>query len=168
MFGHDAIHEAGHVVGALFHKLAVQAVLIKSSHKPAARCYFDPMEQKPLAVYSMKMAGMVAVEINNAKHGRSDDNGFGKPDDPESDAYCVECLKVYLMAFMDENRVRQYYAHLRAKVRDDLCGKWPLVEALAAQFATLGPEQCLTAARIGEIIKSHDQGFYDENKNLLV
>jgi hypothetical protein len=72
--------------------------VVKSTGKYMARCELVPTQAIPRAVYAMKVAGAVAVQIQNEKYGRSDDDGFGKPGDAQSDAYCIERLRLYWMS----------------------------------------------------------------------
>jgi hypothetical protein len=165
---HNAIHEAGHVVGALCCELRVSSVFRTSSGKYTARCGLNPWRERPHVVYSMKIAGRVAVEISNEKRGRSDDDGFGKPDDPESDAYCVARLRLYLMSLTEEVDVVRYCAERETAVNNSLRHYWHLVEALASEIGKLKPSGQLTAARIGKIIQSHDPNLYNKIEKLLV
>ncbi len=161
-FNHNAIHEAGHVIAALSCELDVEAVLIKPTAKYAARCVFDPTKTAPKAVYVLKIAGMTAVQIHNEKYGRTDDDGFGRPDDPESDAYTVECLRLYWMALgMTEDDVMACENKLRNFVRRMLLHHWPTIEALAIDIAIQKlSEETLTAKQIGKVVKTLDPTFY--------
>jgi hypothetical protein len=167
---HNAVHEAGHVIAALCCSLDVSAVLIKSTGKYTARCELVPTQAIPRAVYAMKVAGAVAVQIQNEMYGRSDDDGFGKPEDAQSDAYCIERLRLYWMSLnMTDADVDACDNKLRTFVRNALSHYWPIVEALANEIAILtlsGP--LLMATRIGEIINALDPAFYNQVKANLV
>jgi hypothetical protein len=167
---YNAIHEAGHVIVALCCELDVREVLIKPSGKYTARCEFSPTQEAPSAVYMMKVAGAVAVQIQNEKLGLADDDGFGKPDDAESDAYCTERLRLYWRALcMTDNQVKACDVKLRENVKLKLSSLWPVVEALAVEIATLRPSgRPLTAARIGETISAVAPTFYDSVKAHLL
>jgi hypothetical protein len=167
---HNAIHEAGHVITALCCGLDVTAVLIKSTGKYTARCELVPTQAIPREVYAMKVAGAIAVQIQNEKYGRSDDDGFGKADDPESDAYCIERLRVYWMALnMTDAQVDACDIKFRTFVRNALTNYWPIVEVLANEITILKPSgPPLSAARIGEIVNAFDPAFYNRVKGNLV
>ena len=167
---HNAIHEAGHVVTALCCELDVKEVLIKPAGKYAARCEFIPTQAIPRAVYAMKLAGSIAVDIQNEKEAKIDDNGFGTVQDEESDAYCIECLELYWSALgMAESDIGDCRSKLRSFVKSALLRYWPIVEALAQKIATLtqsGPP--VTATRIGEIIQTVEPAFYEKVKAHLL
>jgi hypothetical protein len=170
IINHNAIHEAGRVIAALCCELDVSAVLIKSTGKYAARCELVPTQAVPRAVYAMKVAGAIAVQIQNEKFGTTDDDGFGKGDDPESDAYCVERLRSYWMSLnMIDAQVSACDSRLRTFVKSALSHHWPIVEALANEIASLKPSgPPLTTARIGQIVNALEPTFYEQVKAHLV
>ena len=118
----------------------------------------------------MKVAGAIAVQIQNERDGRVDDDGFGKADDAESDAYCIECLHSYWMSLnMTEHQIKACDTKLRTFVKEALSQYWLIVEALAAEIATLKPSgPPVTSARIGEIINALDPTFYGQVKAHLL
>jgi hypothetical protein len=118
----------------------------------------------------MKIAGSIAVQIQNARNGTQHDDGFGKADDSESDAYCIECLHLYWMSLnMPRDHVQACDTKLRNFVRDALSNYWPLVEAIAEQIAALKPSgPPLTAVRIGEIVNDLNPTFYSRVKTHLL
>jgi hypothetical protein len=167
---HNALHEAGHVIIALCCELDVKEVLIKPSRKYAARCEFIPTQAIPRAVYAMKLAGSIAVDIQNEKETTSDDDGFGTVQDEESDAYCIECLELYWSALgMAESDIADCRSKLRHFVKSALLRYWPTVEALAQEIATLTPScPLVTAARIGAIVQTMEPAFYENIKAHLL
>jgi hypothetical protein len=118
----------------------------------------------------MKVAGAIAVQIQNERGGTADDDGFGRTDDPESDAYCIERLRSYWMSLgMTDRQVKACDTKLRAFVKGALSRHWLIVEALAAEIATLKPSgPPLMSARIGEIINALDPTFYGQVKAHLL
>jgi hypothetical protein len=66
---HNAIHEAGHVVGALCCELRVSSVFRTSSGKYTARCELNPWRERPHVVYSMKIAGKKTQKTPQADMG---------------------------------------------------------------------------------------------------
>ncbi len=167
---HNAVHEAGHVIAALCCELDVRAVLVKPTNKYTARCELVPTQAIPRAVYAMKLAGAIAVQIQNERDGRADDDGFGKTDDPESDAHCIERLRLYWMSLgMTDDQVKACDTKLRTFVKAALSRFWLIVEALAMKIATLRPSgPPLTAARIGEMVNALDPTFYGQVKAHLL
>lgn len=167
---HNAIHEAGHVIAALCCDLDVREVLIKPSGKYTARCELYPTQAIPRAVYAMKVAGGLAVQIQNEKLGSINDDGFGKLDDTESDAYSIECLRSYWMSLgMTDDQVKDSDTKIRTFVRGALSHYWLLVEAVAVEIAALKPSgPPLPAARIGAIINALEPTFYDRVKAHLL
>ena len=123
---HNAIHEAGHVVTALCNEVDVKEVLIKPAGKYAARCEFIPTQAIPRAVFTLKLAGSIAVDIQNEKEAKIDDNGFGTVQDEESDAYCIECLELYWSALgMAESDIGDCRSKLRSFVNRHSCAIGP-------------------------------------------
>jgi hypothetical protein len=167
---HNAIHEAGHVIIALCCELDVKEVLIKPAGKYAARCEFIPTQAIPRAVYAMKLAGSIAVDIQNAKETKTDDDGFGTVQDEESDAYCIACLELYWSALgMTESDVADCRSKLQSFVNSALLRYWPMVEALAQKIATLTPPgPPVTARQIGEIIQTVEPAFHEKVKAHLL
>jgi hypothetical protein len=167
---HNAIHEAGHVIAALSCELDVREVLIKPPGKYTVRCEFSPTQAAPSAVYMMKVAGAIAVQIQNERLGLADDDGFGKPDDAESDAYCTKRLRLYWLSLcMTDSQIKACDAGLRANVKLALSRLWPVVEALAVDIATLTPGgQPLTATQIGKTISAVAPTFYGSVKAHLL
>jgi hypothetical protein len=167
---HDAIHEAGHVIIALCCDLDVKEVLIKPAGKYTARCELIPTQAIPRAVYAMKLGGSVAVDIQNEKEAKTDDNGFGNVDDSESDAYCIACLDLYWNALgMTDDQILECGTKLRAFVKSALSRCWPLVEALAQEIATLTPSgPPVSAVRIGDILQTVEPAFYEKVKPHLL
>jgi hypothetical protein len=167
---HNAIHEAGHVIAALCCGFDVREVLIKPSGKYTARCEFSPTRAAPSAVYMMKVAGAIAVKLQNETLGLADDDGFGKPDDAESDAYSTERLRLYWLALcMTDSQVKACDITLRENVKLTLSSLWPVVEALAVEIAKLRPGcSPLTAAQIGETISAVAPIFYGSVKAHLL
>ncbi len=166
---HNAVHEAGHVIIALCFRLDVRGVLIKPSRKYAARCELYPTLTAPKAVYGMKIAGSIAVEIQNSNENRSDDNGFGKENNLESDASCIACLVSYWRNLgMAEDRILEFDTKMRESVKQGLLNHWDLVQKLAVEIAILKPSILLNASRIGAIVSDTEPGFYDQVKANLV
>jgi hypothetical protein len=123
---HNAVHEAGHVIAALCCDLDVRAVLVKPTGKYTARCELVPTQAIPRAVYAMKLAGAIAVQIQNERHGVADDDGFGKTGDPESDAYCIERLRLYWISLcMTDDQLKACDTKLRTFVYARLLQFWP-------------------------------------------
>jgi hypothetical protein len=149
------------VIIALCFKLDVREVLIKPSLKYAARCELYPTRTSPKAVYGMKIAGSIAVDIQNENEGRSDDNGFGREDDQESDASCITCLTSYWRnCGMPEDRIMEFDTGIRNAVKRSLLDHWTLVERLAAEIAKLIPSSVFTAPQIAKIVSDVEPDFY--------
>jgi hypothetical protein len=166
---HNAVHEAGHVIIALCFRLDVKEVLIKPSRKYTARCELYPTRTAPKAVYGMKIAGSIAVDIQNDNENRSDDNGFRKEDDRESDASCIVCLVSYWRNLgMAEDRILEFDTKMRAAVKRGLLDHWRLVDRLAVEIAKLTTSSSLDAPRIGKIVSDIDPNFYEQVKTNLV
>jgi len=166
---HNAVHESGHVIIALCFRIDVKEVLIKSSRKYAVRCELFPTQTAPKAVYGMKIAGSIAVDIQNHNENRSDDNGFGKEDDHESDASCIACLVSYWRNLgMTEDRILEFDTKMRRAVKRGLLDHWGLVEGLAVEIAKLNPSSSLDALQIGEIVSDIEPGFFEQVKSHLV
>jgi len=170
LIGHDAIHEAGHVVTALCYRFKVVEVFVKPHGILATRTTFDPAKTMPYLVYGMKIAGAVAVEIHNEKYGTTDDNGFGVGDDPASDAALTAKVTTYLRAIdPTPTHLAKFEAQMRTMVRRKLCEHWTSVEVLAQEIERLTPSGVpLRASRIGEVICLANRAFYERIKDNLV
>ena len=166
---HNAIHEAGHVIAALCFRLTVTAVLIKPSLKYAARCEISPTQTVPIAVYGLKIAGSVAVDIQNEKTSRNDDNGFGEITDLESDAASVDCIIRYWKNLsMTDEAIGTLADKWRASVKQGLLEHWCTVEALAKKIAQLTlAAPSLSASEIGKIVRDTEPAFYEQVKEHL-
>jgi hypothetical protein len=166
---HNAIHEAGHVIAALCFRLDVTAVLIKPTLKYAARCTFNPTRTIPMAVYGMKIAGSIAVEIQNERCGRTDDTGFGLETDPESDAATVSLLGDFWRHLgMTDEKVKNFDREMRLSVRKGLIDHWNTLEAIAREVARLTPSSApLTASKLSDIIQRSEPAFFEQVKAQL-
>lgn len=164
---YNAIHEAGHVIIALCYGLRVEGVRIKPPHTLATRTNFDPSKTFPCIVMGMKQAGSIAVRIQNENLGRSDDDGFGSLDDPESDASWVAKVTSYLAAMtMPPDAVRGIEGQMEAIVTRRLRENWCSVVAVAREIATMiaSGGNRIEAWRIGEVVRSADPVFYENIK----
>jgi hypothetical protein len=168
---YNAIHEAGHVIAALCFRLSVCEVVIKSSNKYAARCEFNPTRTPPIAVYGMKIAGSLAVDIQNDRERRNDDNGFGDGTDLESDAATVERLARYWKGLgMSDVEIGEFDTQIRSSVSKGLLDRWGTLEAIAKEIAQLKTRSrsVVSASQIAEIVCATDPDFYEQVKTQLV
>lgn len=166
----DAIHEAGHVVAALCGRLNIAGVFINERGKYCSRCVFDPARTAPLPVYAMKIAGSLAVDLQNSKTNRADDRGFGTKNEWDSDAASVEYMTLYWKNLgMTAVQIRQFSDMMDDSIRQTLEDHWATLEALANEIARLASgAPPLSASRIGEIIKSTEPTFYQAIQAQLI
>jgi len=160
---YNAIHEAGHVIIALYYHLHVEAVLIKPPHTLATRTNFNPAQTLPCVVLGMKHAGAIAVRIQNEALGRSDDDGFGTLDDPDSDAAWVARVTTYLTAMtMPSDAVRGTEGQMKVIVERTLRENWACVEAVAREIMKViaSGGNRIEASGIGEVLRIADPQFY--------
>lgn len=167
---YNAIHEAGHVILALCGRLDVAGFLVKSGGICTARTNFDPTKAWPLVVYGFKTAGSIAVDIQNENYGTSDDNGFGEPDTPLSDAATIEKLRQYLSSVgLSPKALAAHDEKVRKMVRKRLINNWTAVEALAQEIVIgIATDSSVNAAKMGDALRAATPEFYESIKKNLV
>jgi hypothetical protein len=160
---YNAVHEAAHVVVALCYRLDVVAVFVKPGGICTTRTSFDPAKTMPCLIYGMKIAGSIAVDIQNQKEGKSDDDGFGAFEDPESDAAWTARITSYLSGIgITPPQLQDFEQQMRTIIRRMLIEKWSAVEALAHEIArSIAGGAALNAVKIGEIFRTTDPTFYE-------
>jgi hypothetical protein len=167
---YNALHEAGHVILALCARLDVAGFLVKTGGICTARTIFDPTKASPLVVYGFKIAGSIAVDIQNQNYGTSDDNGLGEPDNPLSDAATIEKLRQYLSsAGLSPEVLAAHDADVRKMVRQTLINNWNAVEALAQEIVNgIATDGSVDAVKMGKALRVATPEFYERIKGNLV
>jgi hypothetical protein len=149
--------------------LDVVAVFVKPGGICTTRTSFDPTQTQPFRIYAMKIAGSVAVEIQNETESKSDDIGYSAVGDPESDAAWIARITSYLAGVgMTAEQLQDFDEHMRAMVRRMLAERWLAVEALALEICRcIASGRVLEAAQIGELLGDADPAFYEAVKGHL-
>jgi hypothetical protein len=152
-------------------------IFINEASLLTSRWAFHPGKTPPFTPYAVQLAGATAVQIQNERLNRSDDDGFGESDEIGSDASWVSQIRSYLKNMgMSDDRIASSDKMLRQVVRDLLLKHWNIVEAIAQELATIVPSKKptpgvklpeLSAPEIGITVQKVDQLFYDKVKTLL-
>jgi hypothetical protein len=175
---YNEIHEAGHAVLALCYKCDVTRIYINEKLLFTATWAFDPAKTPPCIPYAIQLAGSIAVQIQNEKIGRSDEDGFGGADEPGSDANRVSSVRAYLGRMgMSDTSLDALDADIRRIVRHTPLRHWVVVQAIAREAASIIPltpsiqpasnMAQLSASRLGKVIQTADMTFYESVKDYL-
>lgn len=150
----NAIHEAAHALIAIGLEMQVHGIFVNEKHMATTRISFDPAKTRPAAIYCQKVAGMLAVEIQNERNGRNDDTGFGDDANLDHDAWTVSRIVEYLRHVAPDYDTTAFESIWSAWTRGKLERSWNAVEAIAHEAAPVFVGGgMLTGERIQEIIK---------------
>ena len=151
---YNAIHEAGHALIACRCGFDVDGVFVNDRGLATTRVSYDPSKTIPAMVYCQKIAGSIAVEIQNEREQRKDDAGFGSRDNPEHDAWTAAKVIAYLQSIAPGFDPEFFETTWRQWVRERLLEQWGTVESLATEIArAFTSKTALPGARIREIVK---------------
>ena len=165
----SAIHEAGHVMVLLCKQIKVLAVVRKDNGQYCVRSTIAPYEVPPSTMIFVKIAGKVAVEIQNEKCGCQHDTGYDGSDE-NSDGKCIDKINKYLIEFgVAHGTIGVTHDKFEACVRAFLVEKWLTVQAIANKIeqVTIKNGSDLSAMDIGAVIASTDPEFFAQAKNYL-
>jgi hypothetical protein len=150
---YNAVHEAAHVLFAYILGFDIESVFINSEGFATTRVSYDPAKMMPTAVYCQKIAGAIAVEIQNEHEHRSDDNGFGDETNPDHDAYTARKVVEYLKAIAPNFDASEFEASHRESVKKTLASRWTAVETVAAKIAiAITSAQSLSSEQIYDLL----------------
>jgi hypothetical protein len=124
----EAIHESGHAIMAITLRIRVTSIEAWITHSS-----LDAYEMPLGSVHAYKVAGAVAVEMWNEKHGTAHELGFGKVGGEGSDAW----LEAKILKFVEDfgagpEAVEFARTSIRTFVRSALNTNWAAVEKLAS------------------------------------
>jgi hypothetical protein len=174
---YNAIHEAGHAVTALCYKCDIEKIFLNDALLLTTQWTFHSGKTPPFIPYAVQLAGSIAVQIQNEKFNRSDDDGFGISDETGSDANWVASICAYLKRMgMTNDWIADTDKRLRQIVHQLLHQHWDVVEAIARETEKIVPSARpilganlpeLSATEIGKAIESVDKTFYEQVIALL-
>jgi hypothetical protein len=135
--------------------MEVEGIFVDANGLATTRVSFEPRKTLPWMVFSQKVAGAIAVEIQNERQGLNDDIGFGEPTNQLHDAWTAARILQYLADIAPGFDVAWADASMRAATRENLIARWNVVEAIAREVEpVLVGGGVLTGNRINEIIQA--------------